>query len=220
MKIVAFVPIKINSERLPKKNILKLHGKGLSYFVFKKLLNIKMIDEVHVFSSYEKILKYIPEKVIFTGRDTSLDTKETTGISIYKSFISKVYADIYILAHTTSPYIKQDSYTKALESVAYGKYDSAFSAQSIKTFAWFKNNTLNYKLNDIPKTQDIEPVILETSGFYIFKRGIFLQSKMRIGFNPNIYILDNIESIDIDYKEDFDLAKSIDYKYLREGKYV
>lgn len=220
MKVVAFVPIKLNSVRLPKKNTLNLHGKSLSQFIFEKLLKIKSIDEVHVFCSDKSIMNFIPEKVIFTKREVSLDSDETKGNAIYESFINKIYADIYILAHTTSPFIKEISISNALNSVILNQYDSSFSAQLIKTFAWFKHSPLNYQLSQIPKTQDIEPIIIETSGFYIFKRDFFLENSRRIGFVPNIYITDNIESIDIDYKEDFELAKSIDYNFLKENDYV
>ena len=51
MKVVALVPIKLNSQRLPHKNILPLLGKPLCYHIVSRLLDIKSIDEVYVYCS-------------------------------------------------------------------------------------------------------------------------------------------------------------------------
>ena len=53
-KVVAFVPIKLNSQRLPHKNILPLGNQPLSWYIFNTLLNIENIDEVCVFCSDER----------------------------------------------------------------------------------------------------------------------------------------------------------------------
>ena len=86
---------------------------------------------------------------------------------------------------------------------------SAFSAQRIQTFSWFKGKPLNYEFEDVPRTQDIEPVLVETSAFYIFKNEVFTVHKRRIGFNPYIQEVDDVEAIDIDEKKDYELACKI-----------
>ena len=61
-------------------------------------------------------------------------------------------------------------------------------------------------MDDIPRTQDIEPIWIETSAFFIFKKEIFTVHNRRIGFNPYIQEVSGIEAIDIDEKEDYDFA--------------
>ena len=92
------------------------------------------------------------------------------GNEIYQSFINIIDSDIYILAHTTSPFLTHKSVENALTHVLSENYDSALSVQKKQTFIWYKGDTLNYESNDIPRTQDIEPIYIETSGFYIFKK--------------------------------------------------
>ena len=94
-------------------------------------------------------------------------------------------------------------------------YDSAFSAQKIQTFAWYKEQPINYVLNNVPRTQEIEPVWIETSGFYIFTKEIFTKYKRRIGFHPYIQEVEGIEAIDIDERKDYDLACRL---YETEGE--
>ena len=124
---------------------------------------------MYVYCSDEKVMKYLPEGIIFKKRDAKLDGDLVKGFDIYRSFISEVDADIYVLAHTTSPFIKKESIENALLHVLSGENDSAFSAERIQTFAWYKDNPINNDLNDVPRTQDMEPIWVETSAFFIFK---------------------------------------------------
>lgn len=206
MKTVAFIPIKLNSQRLPHKNILPISGKPLCWHISNTLLNVSGIDEVYVYCSDEEVTEYLPKGIIFKKREKKLDGDLVKGFDIYRSFINEVDADIYILAHTTSPFIKKESIESALSTVISGKNDSAFSAERIQTFAWFNNKPINYDLNDVPRTQDMEPIFVETSAFFIFRKEIFTEHNRRIGFNPFIMEVSGVEAIDIDEKKDYELA--------------
>ena len=58
MKTVALVPIKLNSQRLPHKNILPLAGHPLCYHILDTLLKTHGIDEVYVYCSDESVKNY------------------------------------------------------------------------------------------------------------------------------------------------------------------
>lgn len=205
-KVVAFVPIKLNSQRLPNKNILQIAGHPLCWHIVNNLLNVKGIDETYVYCSDEAVKNYIPENAVFLKRDAILDEDIVKGFEIYEAFINQVDADIYILAHTTSPFIKNETISNALNNMLNEGYDSAFSAHRIQTFAWYKGIPINYDINDVPRTQDMEPIYVETSAFFMFEKGIFTKHNRRIGFNPYIQEVDSVESVDIDTKEDYDFA--------------
>ena len=211
MKIVAFVPIKLNSQRLPNKMLLPLGNKLLCQHVFDTLIEVKKeIDIViYCYCSDEKIKKYLPNDIIFLKRDTKLDHNKTKGIDIYKSFINYINSDIYCLCHATSPFIKKDSIINGLNKLINEKYDSSFSVSKIQTFSWYNNKPLNYEFKNVVRTQDIKPVFWETSAFYIFKKSILLKYNRRIGYNPYMIETNRIESIDIDEIEDYELASLI-----------
>ena len=211
MAISIFVPIKLNSQRLPKKMFLPLGNKLLCQHIFDTLLEVKKVIDLNIycFCSDEKITNYLPEGVLFLKRDPKLDENETKGIDIYKSFINLVDSDVYCICHATSPFITKESIINGLNKVILENYDSSFSASKIQTFTWFRNKPINYDFNNVVRTQDIEPIYWETSAFYIFEKEILDKHNRRIGFNPYIVETNRIESIDIDEKEDYDLAKKI-----------
>ena len=128
---------------------------------------------------------------------------------IYDAFTKEVDADVYMLAHTTSPFIKEETISNAIDKVTSGEHDSAFSAQKIQTFTWYQGKPLNYDLKNIPQTQKIEPVFVETSAFYIFRKELWTVDHQRVGNNPFMAIIDPIEGIDIDYPEDFAFAEKV-----------
>jgi CMP-N-acetylneuraminic acid synthetase len=209
MKTVAFVPIRLNSKRVVGKNLKMLGDKPLLQYILDTLAGIPSIDEVYVYCSSEEIIPLLPQGVRFLKRDEWLDRDETLGEEIYDAFTKEIDADIYMLAHTTSPFIKAETISGSIEKVASGEYDSAFSAQKIQTFCWHKDEPLNYDLKKIPQTQKIEPVYVETSAFYIFRKEVWTVEHQRVGFRPYMAITDPIEGIDIDYPEDFAFAEKV-----------
>ena len=209
MKVVAFVPIRLNSKRVVGKNLKMLGDKPLLQYILDTLASTSSVDEVYVYCSQEEIKPMLPAGVKFLKRDEWLDRDETLGQEIYDAFTKEVDADVYILAHTTSPFIKAETIENAVKQVTEGGYDSAFSAQKVQTFAWYKGAPLNYNLKEIPRTQTIEPVYFETSAFYIFRKEVWIVAHQRIGEKPYMAIVDPIEGIDIDNPEDFEFAERV-----------
>lgn len=207
MRVVAFVPIKLTNQRLPGKNLLPLAGKALCQHIFETLLRVDGIDEVFAYCSDEKLCDFLPKGVRFLQRDVELDGDMVKGAQIYKDFLDDVRADVYILAHATSPFVGALSIKKGLDAVLSGRYDSSFSAERMQTFAWYAGKPLNYSLDDVPRTQDIEPIWIETSAFYIFKREVFENDGKRIGHAPFIVETSGLENIDIDEQCDYEMAR-------------
>lgn len=209
MKIVALVPIRLNSQRVEGKNLRLLGGRPLMTYLLESLVAARNIDEVYVYCSDESIKQYLPEGATFLKRDPKLDSNTTLGEEIYNAFTKEVEADIYVLAHVTSPFIRTSTIEQGVDKVASGEYDSAFSAEKVQTFTWWQGRPLNYSLERIPRTQDLEPVYVETSAFFIFRREVWLNKHRRIGDRPYTAVTDRIESMDIDNPDDFKLAEAI-----------
>ncbi|MBN2057339.1 MAG: acylneuraminate cytidylyltransferase family protein [Candidatus Saganbacteria bacterium] len=212
MKVAGFIPSRLNSERVPQKNIKELGGIPLINYSLRVLNKVKGIDEAVVFASEPSICDHIEDDLEYTylKRPASLDTAQTTIQDIISEFLKLNDADIIVLLHVTSPFLKPETVSECLAKVLSGEYDSAFTAYSFKKFAWFKGKPLNYSLDKpTPRTQDIEPIITEQSSLYVFKRDFFLKTKRRIGNKPYIRSIDHFEGHDIDTPEDFEIAELI-----------
>jgi CMP-N-acetylneuraminic acid synthetase len=214
MKIVAVVPIKLNNERLPNKNIKSFdNGLPLINYILETLKKIKKIDEIYVYCSNEDINKYMPSGITYLKRNEKLDTSEVKMNEVLLAFAKDVEADIYVMTHATAPFIQAQSIEKGLLNVIDNNYDSALAVKKIQEFFWKDGKPFNYDLNNIPRTQDLDEIYFETSGFYIYKKDIITNYNRRIGFKPYLVEVSEIESIDIDEQEDFDIANAI-FNYI------
>ena len=217
MRIVAIVPMKLNNRRLPQKNTKAFtNGKPLCSYILKTLLTLKEIDEVYVYCSNPEIVEYIPEGVKYLPRSTSLDQDTTKINEVLSSFAEDVDADIYILAHTTAPFVGSESIRKGLEAVLSERYDSAFSVKKIQDFLWKDGTPFNYSLHQIPRTQDLPVMYEETSGFYIYRKEVLTRMNRRIGERPYLVEVGQIEGIDIDENEDFLIADAVYNHFFRK----
>lgn len=220
MKIVAIVPMKLNNRRLPQKNTKRFtNGKPLCSYILSTLLEIDKIDEVYVYCSNPEIKEFIPNKVKFLQRSESLDKDTTSMTEVLTCFTKEVPADIYVMTHTTAPFISKESIQKGLESVVSGKYDSSFAAKKLQDFLWMEGKPFNYTLDNIPRTQDLQPIYEETSGFYIYTHDVMTELHRRIGENPFIVEIGEIESIDIDEAEDFIIADAVYNHIFKKTNY-
>lgn len=209
MKTVALVTIRLNSKRVPQKNIKPLAGRPMCRYMLDTLMRVSGIDRVYVYCSDPAIQKYMPEGAVFLQRDKWLDGDEIKAKDTYGAFISEIDADVYVAACTTSPFTKAETISKGVRSVVSGGHDSAFSVKRVQTFAWYQGRPINYSPTDIPRTQDLSPVFVETSAFFVFKKEIWTEHGRRIGFNPCLCEVGEIEAIDIDTQEDFDFASAV-----------
>lgn len=215
MKMVAFVPVKLNNERTPGKNTKRFFdGTPLITYFLKTLVQVQGLDEIYVFCSDEKIKKYMIEGVKFLKRPLYLDTQLATPQDIITEFMKLIDADIYMVSHCTSPFVTREHFEVCIQNVKDGEYDSAFTAGKIQKLLWNANNTpVNFDPERIPRTQDLEPLYDEISAAYVFTKEVFEKYKRRIGIRPYITEVSGIECIDIDYPEDFVIANAV-YKEI------
>lgn len=220
MKTVAFVPIKLNSERLPMKNIKKfMNGEPLITYILGTLQQVECLNEIYVYCSSDMILNYLPEGIRYLKRDTYYDNASTSFNEVLKSFAEIIKADTYVLAHATAPFISVETIERGIKAVNTKGYDSAFTVSEMQEFVWKDGRPFNYSLDNIPRTQDLEKIQIETCGLYIYKRELILEKKRRIGENPYLIPVSKIEACDINTDEDFQLADAI-YNYNRMKKKV
>ena len=210
MKIVAVVPMKLNNSRLPQKNIKPFtNGEPLCTYILNTLKEVPSVDEIYVYCSHEAIQQYIPAGIKYLKRSETLDLDTTKMNEILACFAKDVPADIYVMTHTTAPFISIESIENGVQAVKEGIYDSSFAAKKLQDFLWKDGKPFNYDLQCIPRTQDLPIMYEETSGFYIYKKDVIEKYGRRIGQNPYIVEVGEIESIDIDEADDFVIADAI-----------
>jgi len=212
MRIAGFIPSRLNSERVPAKNIKELGGIPLVNYTVRALNKSGLVDDVVLFASEPLVCEHIQHglKYKFLRRPDSLDTSSAKIQDIIGEFLKLDKADIVVLLHITSPFLKPDTIADCINKVKSGEYDSAFTAYKVAKFCWFEGKPLNYSLDGpTPRTQDINPVVVEQSSLYVFRREVFEKTGQRICDKPYVKVIDHFEGHDIDTPQDFRIAELI-----------
>lgn len=209
MKTIAVMPIKLNNERLPGKNIKLLGDKPLLQYELISLLKTGLLDSISVYCSNEEIISYIPEGILFEKRPEYLDLPSSNFNQIIDAFIEKVDADVYVYAYATAPFISIETMKECIEAVTSGEYDSAFCASVIQDYLWQEGTPLNFDASNVPRSQDLKIIYRETSGIYVFTKEEYKKTHRRIGEKPYIKEVTYKEAVDINTAEDFELAKAL-----------
>ncbi len=219
MKTVVLLPIKLNNQRVPGKNIKRFSdGTPLMTLIQRSCLNVSKVDEIYVYCSNEIVKEYILPGVKFLERPVFLDGDGINSNDIIREFIKTVDADIYVETHATGPFTQSSSINACVEAVASGEYDSAFLAKRIQEFLWQNGTPMNFNIQHFPRTQDLIPIYSEAPGAYVFTKKTFEKYGRRVGVKPYIHEVSEVESRDIDYPEDFEIANAIYMSMIKEEK--
>lgn len=223
MKIVALLPMKGNSERVPNKNLKDFSGKPLYHRVMETLLSSSFINYVVVNTDSEAIKsdisKNFDDRVIVIDRPVEIRGDFVSMNKVIECDINNVVADIYLQTHSTNPLLKTESIDKAIEKMISlleeKSLDSVFSVTKLQTRLYKgSGEPFNHNPEELLRTQDLEPLFEENSNFYIFtKESFFNSGEKRIGLKPFMFEIDKIEAVDIDEPQDFIIAEAI-YKLL------
>lgn len=144
MKFVGYVMVKLNSQRIP--------------------------------CSDESIKEYIESNLSYTfiKRPSYLDSDNILFNEVLQALINWVETDYMVFLCCTSPFIKPTTIHDMVGHIINNGFDSAFTAFAFKNFDWFNDQPLNYDpSSNIPRTQDLKPIIIETSGLYVFSKELF-----------------------------------------------
>jgi len=216
MRIVALIPFWSDYQHsvggISCRPLVNIGGKSLINRTVEIINRISAIEEVIVFASNDKVLEYLDDKVRyrFIKRDESLDSENTSIEDIIESFLSGSDADVVVLIHPKSPFIKSQTIQECIEKVTSLDFDSAFMANSIRKHAWFKGEPLNYSLsNDTLALSDIDPILVEAASVYVFTSALFNSERRRIGQRPYVKQIGHFEGFEIDREDDFEMAELI-----------
>jgi CMP-N,N'-diacetyllegionaminic acid synthase len=220
-KILAIIPARGGSKGLPGKNIIDLCGKPLINWTIDEAKQVKYIDEIFV-STDDLAIKEVAGKngiAINMLRPKELSQDDTLSIDVILDVLSHPeYAkfEIVCMLQPTSPLRKAQHIEEAFEkffdleasscvSVCENDFSPywSFEIKEGKLKSLFAEDSIPLRRQDLPTTYSLNGAI------YIAKVDWLKETKSFLTKQTIAYVMGPQESIDIDDKEDLDLAKSI-----------
>ena len=215
------IAVRKDSVRVRNKNIKDFCKSSLLEIKVKQAINCSLIDEVIVSSDCQQMLKTAKNMGAKALQRPSYYTSSSVPMNeVYEYLANSVNCENIIYLHVTSPLLKNktlyDCISKFEDESSEG-YDSLATVESIKKYLWHDNKPINYDPDFHPRSQDLPVYYALNFAVNIISREKMIIKKNIIGdlFYP--YLLDEVESIDVDNKIDFDIAEFL-YRKENYGK--
>ncbi|MEM9084369.1 MAG: acylneuraminate cytidylyltransferase family protein [Pseudomonadota bacterium] len=220
-KIVALMPMRHSSERVPGKNYRPFgDGKPLFHHMLEVMLACPLIEKIVIDTDSPDIKQQCADnypQVVVLDRPEHLRDGATPMNDVLLRDIQEVQSRFYMQTHSTNPLLRPETLVKAVETFFenYPVYDSLFSVTRQQTRYWDElGRAINHNPSILLRTQDLPPVYEENSCIYIFERDTLIEKHNRIGNRPLLFEIEPVEAQDIDEEIDFQIADLI-YKQTR-----
>lgn len=217
MKCACFIPIKANSERVKGKNLRELNGKKLYQYICEHVISADVFDDVYIDTNSDEVAEFAEKNgFIHIKREENLlkSTANGNDLLVHHYNLCPNY-DLYFQLFATAPYLQPVSIRNCVLAMKdpHSDFDSCFTAIENHGFYWLNGMPVNYQPNILPRSQDMFPIIEETTGLYGITAEALKKYRCRIGANPYIYIVSKFEAVDINTEEDFKMAEHIGRSY-------
>jgi len=214
-QIIALLPMKGHSERVPNKNMRDFCGKPLYHRILEVLLASKHISQVYIDTDSKQIAddtlsNFNQVQIINRPKNLHGDFVPMNDIIAYD--LTQIEGEHFLQTHSTNPLLTTSTINNAIEAYfnSLNRHDSLFSITRLQTrLYWQDGRPINHNPDELLRTQDLPPVCEENSNLYIFSKKSFQKHKRRIGEKPYLFEMDKIESIDIDEETDFQIAEAL-----------
>jgi CMP-N-acetylneuraminic acid synthetase len=212
-RIVAFVPMRHDSERVPGKNYRFISGRPLFHYILDTLLACPEIDQVVVDTDSPVIMEglraHFPQ-VTLLERPIHLRAGTVSMNEVLLYDIGQCPGDLYLQTHSTNPLLRSETVSRSIQSLraAQSVHDSLFSVTRRQVRVWDERGRgINHDPAVLIQTQDLPPVYEENSCLYMFTRAGLLARGHRIGERPVMFEVGRDEAWDIDDELDFAICE-------------
>ena len=214
-RIVALVPMRHSSERVPGKNYRPLGGRPLFHHIIEALRACPEIAEIVIDTDSDTIrtdaaASFPDVRVVERPEHLRAGTVPMNDILLHD--IGRVEADLYLQTHSTNPLLRAATISDAIGRFlgAGADHDSLFGVTRLQTRLWTADGRpLNHDPAVLLRTQDLGRIFEENSCIYLFTRQLLEERGTRIGASPLLYEIPRDEAWDIDEEVDFEVVSAL-----------
>tara|TARA_B100001094_G_scaffold259584_1_gene259782 strand:+ start:16801 stop:17439 length:639 start_codon:yes stop_codon:yes gene_type:complete len=211
VKIVSLIPARGGSKEIPNKNIIDVNGKPLLSYSIDASLHSK-VDETWVSSDSNEIGK-VAEKygARFITRDKELANDIIMPDATLVDFKYRVDFDVLVFIQPTSPMIKSEYINQGIDKLLSENLHSVFSVTKEHWLPRWNERVepIEWEIDNRPRRQDKETSYIENGMFYITRKNILTQDKLRYGGKMGFIEIPLHDSFQVDSEEDLELVRKI-----------
>lgn len=223
-RVVALVPMRHHSERVPGKNYRLLGGRPLYAHILTALEGCAEVEQIVVDTDSPVIREGVSAefpRVRLVDRPERLRGGEISTNEVLLHDVQQAPARFYLQTHATNPLVTSATISAAVRAFfdTYPQFDSLFSVTRFQKRLWDEGGRpLNHDPNILLRTQDLPALFEENSCLYLFERSVLLSRRNRLGERPRMFEISPLEAWDIDDESDFEAAEALMQSRLAAGR--
>ncbi len=208
--IVAVVPVRTGSTRVPNKGIRPFGNTTLLENKIENLKKVKGLTDIVVSSDGEQVLDIARAAGVNTHlRHEYYASSKCTGSEFFQNLAGSISCDVLVYSPPTSPFVKPETVERAIDLYKNQKCDSVATVHPVKHHMWLDGSPLNYDILNSPNSQNLPEIFRITYGVCVNSNKNVLKCKNVIGLDPYLLEIDEIEAVDIDTMLDFEFAQHL-----------
>lgn len=224
-KMIAMIPARLGSKRIPKKNLRYLGDKPLVQYPIDLALQIPEFESVWVNTESEELGKVIENMgAKFHKRPAEFSGDNCTNREFTYHFMCNHECDYVIMINSTSPLLRLETVQKFVEFVNANDYDTVLSVVSEKAESFYEDKPLNFDINNKVNSQMLTPIKKTVWALTAWKRETFKSIEESgkcpvFGGKLGTFEIPKDESCDLDTEEDWRIAEgAIEARLIRSDK--
>ncbi len=212
----AIIPARSGSTRVKNKNIRKFADSNLLEIKIRQLKEVKRLDGIIVNSNDDEILDIAKSCGVETVKRDSYFASNSVSINdVYVNQAEHCDSDYIMHCTCTNPLLEVETINKIIDFFFENenKYNSVNSAHLIKEFMWLNSKPINYKVEHMPRSQDLPDILGLNFAVNILSKKSLIENRNVIATRPYLYKISSLEAVDVDWEIDFEFAEFAYRKY-------
>ena len=220
MSTLCVIPVRGGSKGIPRKNLRDVGGKPLVVWTIEQALEAKDVRVVVSTEDEEiaSVARAAGAEVIGRPAELAQDTTATEPVIVHAMDYLRdkegYEPEFVMLLQATSPVRRPGTIDRAIAQARETGVDSLVGTVPQTPFLWWTARdghgpTADFEVDHRPRRQELTPDQFryrETGSLYVTKPWVYRERNNRIGGNIGLFVMDEVEGIDIDGPLDLALA--------------
>lgn len=219
MRILAIIPARGGSKRIPRKNVKDFCGRPLISWTIDFARRINFLDRVHISTDCPDVRKFVEsmnlEVPFLRSADTATDTSSSASavIETLDRFVElEEHFDFVALLQPTTPWRREERWAEAVDLLMNNECDTVVSVAPIQHHPWHAltlthEREISYFFDEQcrqSRTQDMPAAYCLNGSIYISRTSVIRSTQSMIGGVCRGVVCDDpTENIDIDSPTDW-----------------
>lgn len=212
MRVVAMVPVRGGSQRVPRKNSRPFSDTTLLDLKLDVLKGVAGLDDIVVTTDCPECMSIADQRGVTTHRrEPHFASSTITNDQHWRHIAEITPGDVVFMTQVTSPLVRRSTHVSALRGYIENleRHDSMNSVTLEKKFLWADGRPINYSADKTPRSQDLPDIFSLNFAITIIDKALMVERGNVVGKVPQFITLDKVESLDIDDEEDFSAAEDL-----------